>query len=61
MTIKDPGKAPTEQKAARKTYVAPRVRFVEIEVEEALLSICKSGSAAGPTGACAIPCYNDGS
>ena len=45
----------------RQPYVPPRVSFVEISVEEALLAICKSGNGSGPTGYCSIPCYNDGS
>ena len=32
----------------REVYTAPRVTFVELVVEEALMSICKGGAGSGP-------------
>ncbi len=35
---------------SREIYTAPSVTFVELVVEEALMSICKGGIGSGPIG-----------
>ena len=38
------------RKKTREPYVPPRVTFTEIEVNEALMGICKGTAGAGPYG-----------
>lgn len=41
----------------REPYEPPRVTYAEIEVEEALMSICKTTTGPGPVGGCSLqPC-----
>ncbi len=37
-----------EKNPSREIYTAPSVTFVELVVEEALMSICKGGIGSGP-------------
>jgi len=37
-----------QKKPSREIYTAPSVTFVELVVEEALMSICKGGIGSGP-------------
>jgi hypothetical protein len=34
----------------REPYVPPRIKRIQLSVDEALMSICKSGLGAGPLG-----------
>ena len=34
----------------REPYVPPRIERIQLSVDEALMSICKSGVGAGPSG-----------
>jgi hypothetical protein len=43
-------KAGKTRKKSREPYVPPRVTFTEIEVNEALMGICKGVGGAGPYG-----------
>jgi hypothetical protein len=50
--------------AARKTYVRPELRRIELRAEEAVLGSCKTLGRSGPVGAhCATPskCLGKGS
>ena len=53
------------KKPSREVYTAPSVTFVELVVEEALMSICKGGLSSGPVGpgcsAGAGGCFGGGS
>ena len=45
---KRPGEA--SEKKPRQPYVAPEIRRIQLTVDEALMSICKSGLGVGPLG-----------
>jgi hypothetical protein len=48
----------------RRPYVTPRLVKVEVRLDEAVLSSCKSGFVGGPAGTCAsgqTTCATDGS
>ena len=48
----DSDKRPQEvsEKKERQPYVAPEIRRIQLTVDEALMSICKSGLGVGPLG-----------
>jgi hypothetical protein len=48
-------------KKASEEYVPPRITFTEIVVEEALMGICKGGTAPGPISTCDSSCMGGGS
>lgn len=47
----------------KESYVSPSITFTEIEVEQALMGLCKSASGGGPSGMCTLPnaCITPGS
>ncbi|MBN2494510.1 MAG: hypothetical protein JXR96_07975 [Deltaproteobacteria bacterium] len=48
---KEPAHDPqTPSSRAREPYEPPRISFVELAVDEALMGICKGGLGAGPLG-----------
>jgi len=46
---------------ARAAYEPPRVRHVEIAIQEAIMSICKGGTSGGPFGPGCGGCRGGGS
>jgi hypothetical protein len=54
-------KAHTAGKKPREAYVPPRVTFIEITVNEALMGICKGGMGSGPSGPGCGGCLGGGS
>lgn len=55
------GKAAPGRSRAREPYLAPRLTFTEISVNEALMGICKGGIGAGPFGPGCGNCMGGGS
>ncbi len=45
------------EKKERQPYVAPEIRRIQLTVDEALMSICKSGLGIGPLGP---GCFGEG-
>ncbi|MBN2341729.1 MAG: hypothetical protein JXX29_21345 [Deltaproteobacteria bacterium] len=40
------------QRSGKEPYVTPSIRFAEIEVEQALMGLCKTPGGVGTFGAC---------
>ena len=52
---------PEGEPTRRRTYAPPSITFTEIEVEEALMGLCKTSSGGNMPGMCLGGCSTQGS